>query len=83
MTVTPANANGCVGATNRLDGPSDHGCGDHLDNGRGFTNAVQAAAGDGCDGYTTNNFVDINGPIPGSGDATNSPSRYYRIRLVP
>jgi autotransporter-associated beta strand protein len=60
----------------------------------GRTNAVQATAGDGSGGYSTN-FNDISGSIiiPGSGDvttnytdiggATNSPSRYYRIRLVP
>jgi PKD repeat protein len=47
-------------------------------------------------GSYTNNFADLSssiGPIPGSGDttavytnwagATNAPSRYYRIRLVP
>ncbi len=63
----------------------------------GHTNAVQATAGDANGGYTTNNFEDITvWPhiiIDGSGDATtnyvdgggatNSPSRYYRIRLVP
>ena len=60
----------------------------------GRTNAVQATAGDGSGGYSTN-FNDISDSIimPGSGDATtnyvdvggatNSPSRYYRIRLVP
>jgi polygalacturonase len=58
------------------------------------TNAVQATAGDGNGGYATN-FTDISSPIiiTGSGDATtnytdaggatNSPSRYYRVRLVP
>ena len=58
------------------------------------TNAVQATAGDGNGGYATN-FADISGPviIAGSGDATNNytdtggatnnPSRYYRVRLVP
>src|ERR1017187_462576 len=58
------------------------------------TNAVQATTGDGNGGYATN-FTDISGPviITGSGDATtnytdtgaatNSPSRYYRVRLVP
>jgi hypothetical protein len=57
------------------------------------TNAVQATAGDANGGYTTN-FSDISGSIiiPVSGDmttnytdvggATNTPSRYYRIRLV-
>jgi polygalacturonase len=60
----------------------------------GFTNAVQATAGNGSGGYMTN-FTDISSPIiiSGSGDAitnyvdgggaTNSPSRYYRVRLVP
>jgi autotransporter-associated beta strand protein len=62
----------------------------------GHTNAVQATGGDANGGYTTN-FVDITKAphiiIPGSGDTTtnyvdvggvtNSPSRYYRIRLVP
>ena len=39
----------------------------------GFTNAVQATAGDGNGGYTTN-FVDISDPITvlGSGDATTN-----------
>ena len=58
------------------------------------TNAVQASIGDGNGGYSTN-FNDISAPIiiPVSGDATtnyldsggatNNPSRYYRIRLVP
>ena len=58
------------------------------------TNAIQAGTGDGSGGYATN-FIDISGPvvIAGSGDqttnytdsggATNSPSRYYRVRLVP
>ena len=60
----------------------------------GHTNAVQATAGDAGGGYATN-FTNISGSIiiPGSGDtttnyvdtggATNTPSRYYRIRLVP
>ena len=62
----------------------------------GRTNAVQATAGDGTGGDNTN-YVDITAPphivIPGSGDvttnyteiggATNTPSRFYRIRLVP
>ena len=59
----------------------------------GFTNAVQATSGDANNGYT-NNFTDVSGPIviSGSGDAitnyadggvTNSPSRFYRVRLVP
>jgi len=58
------------------------------------TNTVQATAGDGSGGYSTN-FADISDPILvlGSGDvitnytdlgaATNAPARYYRIRLVP
>jgi hypothetical protein len=58
------------------------------------TNAVQATAGDGSSGYATN-FTDIGSLIiiTGDGDATtnytdaggatNSPSRYYRVRLVP
>lgn len=58
--------------------------------GGGRTNAVQTTSGS----YTTN-FVDLTGPIiiPGTGDvtnnyvdsggATNKPSRFYRIRLVP
>jgi T5SS/PEP-CTERM-associated repeat protein len=59
----------------------------------GHTNVVQANAGDGNGGYTTN-FTDLSGliVIAGSGDATNnytdvggatnSPSRYYRVRLA-
>ncbi|HXI84332.1 MAG TPA: glycosyl hydrolase family 28 protein [Verrucomicrobiae bacterium] len=57
----------------------------------GHTNIVQAT---GSAGYTAN-FNDISAPIiiPGNGDATtnytdsggatNTPSRYYRVRLVP
>jgi PKD repeat protein len=60
----------------------------------GHTNVVQSTAGDGNGGYTTN-FTDLSGSvvITGSGDtstnytdvggATNSPSRYYRVRLAP
>ncbi|HXI82947.1 MAG TPA: immunoglobulin domain-containing protein [Verrucomicrobiae bacterium] len=60
----------------------------------GFTNAVQATAGDPNSGFNTN-FTDISGAliISGSGDVTtnyldsggltNAPSRYYRVRLVP
>jgi hypothetical protein len=60
----------------------------------GRTNAVQATVGDANGGYSTN-FTDISGLIvlPGSGElttnyldaggATNVPSRFYRIRLVP
>jgi len=62
--------------------------------GAGRTNAVQASQGDSSGNYTSV-FSDVSGPviIPGSGDATtnytdsggatNVPSRYYRIRLVP
>jgi DNA/RNA endonuclease G (NUC1)/PKD repeat protein len=58
------------------------------------TNALQATAGGVGGGYATN-FSDISGAIilPGAGDvmtnyvdgggATNKPSRFYRIRLVP
>jgi polygalacturonase len=60
----------------------------------GKTNVVQAAAG-GVNGSYTTNYTDISGLtiISGSGDtatnyidsggATNIPSRYYRVRLVP
>jgi hypothetical protein len=62
----------------------------------GYTNAVQATAGSAGGGYGTN-YTDITAPphiiISGSGDvttnyidgggATNVPSRFYRIRLVP
>ncbi len=60
----------------------------------GRTNVVQVSSGDGAGGYS-NNFSDLSGEIviAGSGDqttnytdiggATNVPSRYYRIRLVP
>jgi hypothetical protein len=56
------------------------------------TNALQAVTGGG---YGTNGFADISGPIiinvsgdtvtnwTDSGGATNGPTRYYRIRLVP
>jgi len=58
------------------------------------TNAVQATLGDGNGSYATN-FTDISDPviITGSGDATtnytdmggatNGPSQFYRVRLVP
>ena len=62
----------------------------------GHTNIVQTTAGELDGSYSTNGFADIPASltiIPGSGDAktnytdvgglTNSPSRYYRIRLVP
>ena len=60
----------------------------------GASNVVQVTAGDGSGGYATN-FTDLSGiiVITGSGDtttnytdvggATNSPSRYYRVRLAP
>jgi hypothetical protein len=59
----------------------------------GHTNAVQAAAG-AAGSYATN-FTDLSGPIvilgtgdvttnyTDSGGATNVPSRFYRVRLVP
>ncbi|HTS16964.1 MAG TPA: hypothetical protein VMP11_05275 [Verrucomicrobiae bacterium] len=56
------------------------------------TNALQAAADDGSGGYSTNGFVDIFtvtntvGTVTNyldAGAATNMPSRYYRVRLVP
>jgi hypothetical protein len=62
----------------------------------GHTNMVQASGGDASGGYNTNTFADLPASetvLPGSGDtstnyvdsggATNAPSRYYRIRLVP
>ena len=62
----------------------------------GHTNIVQSTGGEPDGSYSTNNFADIAGSltiVPGSGDttasyvdvggATNVPSRYYRIRLVP
>ena len=60
----------------------------------GSTNAVQATGSSGTGDYATN-FTDLSGPIIilGSGDvttnymdvggATNGPSHYYRVRLVP
>jgi len=60
----------------------------------GRTNVVQFTGGDTSGNYT-NSFVDLTGPIivTGSGQvvtnyldaggATNFPSRYYRVRLVP
>lgn len=60
----------------------------------GRTNFVQVTAGDASGGFN-NNFADLSSPItvPGSGQvttnyldasaATNTPSRFYRIRLVP
>ncbi|HVM60796.1 MAG TPA: hypothetical protein VMV72_08015 [Verrucomicrobiae bacterium] len=56
------------------------------------TNALQAAAGDVNGGYNTNSFADIFtvtntvGTVTNyldAGAATNVPSRYYRVRLVP
>ena len=58
----------------------------------GRTNALQAAAGDATGGYGTNGFNDIfvvtntAGTVTNYldiGAATNLPSRYYRVRLVP
>ena len=63
----------------------------------GHTNIVQVTSGAADGSYGTNNFADIPGSLtilPGSGGdtstnytdvggATNSPARYYRVRLVP
>ena len=62
----------------------------------GHTNILQAANGGANGGYNTNNFVDIAASqtiVGGSGDtttnyldssgATNTPSCFYRIRLMP
>ncbi|HXI82805.1 MAG TPA: hypothetical protein VNL17_01800 [Verrucomicrobiae bacterium] len=60
----------------------------------GLTNALQVSAGGVGGIYTTNGFTDIfvvtNSAGPGVttnyldvGGATNSPARYYRVRLVP
>ncbi|HVM59947.1 MAG TPA: glycosyl hydrolase family 28 protein [Verrucomicrobiae bacterium] len=62
----------------------------------GHTNIVQVTGGDTNGGYVTNGFADIPASqtiLPGSSDtatnfvdsggATNVPSRYYRVRLVP
>jgi hypothetical protein len=60
--------------------------------GSGRTNALQVTTGAGSGSYTTNNFSDIFtvtntvGLVTNYldvGGATNVPSRYYRIRLVP
>jgi PKD repeat protein/endonuclease/exonuclease/phosphatase family metal-dependent hydrolase len=60
--------------------------------GVGKTNALQAASGDPNGGYGTNGFADIViitntlGTVTNGvdmGGATNVPSRYYRVRLVP
>ncbi|MGA2140338.1 MAG: fibronectin type III domain-containing protein [Verrucomicrobiia bacterium] len=60
--------------------------------GIGRTNALQATAGDGSGSYNTNNFTDIftvtntDGSVTNyldPGAVTNSPSRFYRVRLVP
>ncbi len=60
--------------------------------GAGKTNALQVTAGDPFGGYATNGFVDIFsvtntvGTITNYldvGGATNVPTRYYRVRLVP
>ncbi|MGD0059825.1 MAG: hypothetical protein ABSD58_10440 [Verrucomicrobiia bacterium] len=56
------------------------------------TNALQASAGNGSGEYNTNGFVDIFavtntiGTVTNyldAGAATNLPSRYYRVRIVP
>jgi len=59
------------------------------------TNAVQATSGDTSGGYNTNGFADISSPViigvsgdtttnyTDAGGATNAPSRFYRVRLVP
>jgi PKD repeat protein len=59
------------------------------------TNVVQATAGAPDGSYRTNGFADISGPVilgvvgdtttnyTDVGGATNNPSHYYRIRLVP
>jgi T5SS/PEP-CTERM-associated repeat protein len=62
----------------------------------GHTNIVQVTTGAPDGSYSTNGFVDIAGSLTivgGSGDtsanyvdaggATNTPARYYRVRLVP
>ena len=60
--------------------------------GPGRTNALQQTAGDGAGNYFTNNFADafiVTNTIDSFtnyldvGAATNIPSRYYRVRLVP
>lgn len=62
--------------------------------GPGATNTLQAAAGNGSGGYSTNGFTDIFvvtnnttiGTVTNYVDidvATNSPARYYRARFVP
>jgi T5SS/PEP-CTERM-associated repeat protein len=63
----------------------------------GHTNIMQTSSGAGDGSYSTNDFTDIAGSLtilPGSGGdtatnytdvggATNAPTRYYRVRLVP
>ena len=60
--------------------------------GSGRTNVLQATAGDASGGYNTNSFTDIftvtntvgtTTNYLDVGAATNAPSRYYRVRLVP
>jgi len=62
--------------------------------GPGATNTLQATAGDGAGGYSTNGFTDIfvvtNNTTVGTvtnyldlGAATNTPARYYRARFIP
>ena len=59
--------------------------------GSGKTNALQATAGDANGGYSSSfsdlfvvtNTVGTATNYLDAGAATNTPSRYYRIRLVP
>ena len=60
--------------------------------GNGKTNALQVSAGDGSGNFVTNNFTDLFtvtntvGSVTNYldlGAATNTPARYYRVRLVP
>ena len=60
--------------------------------GTGKTNALQVTSGNPGGGYATNGFADIFGVTNtvgtttnylDIGGATNSPARYYRVRLVP
>ncbi len=60
--------------------------------GIGRTNALQSTAGSSNGSYDTNTFVDVfvvtntldtTTNYLDAGAATNSPIRYYRVRLVP
>jgi hypothetical protein len=60
--------------------------------GPGKTNALQRTTGDGSGGYSSNNYANIfivtntAGTVTNfldAGAATNNPSRYYRVRLMP